>query len=694
MRSKYYSLANMFKFYLKSAWRNITNGFSYSAINIIGLSAGLCSFIVILLFLNYELSYDKWDPELSKIYRFSLKEDNDYRETTPAPLAGFLAQKYPNAVAGTSVQSAGDFELLVAAGENKLYQKNVVTVDSNFLKVFPHQLAEGNAATALNNPKAAIITEELSHKLFGNTDPIGKNVKVFNFLDYVVTGILKDQNGATHLPVAMLIRDQFGASNNFWGNYSFQTYIRLKHPENDKIIEGAINRIFYNDHLKNSSQTYEQWEKASSKTALFVDAVPNMHNFPKHGNSRFSTVTILLALAILLLLAGAINFSNLAIAKSINRAREVGLRKILGSVRWQLVMQYLCETGLQCIISLIIAIGLLNLALPYINRSFNINLTFGAQSNSLYILLQIGACLLGIILLSGLYPALYLSRFKAVKVIKGDYSTGKRGAFFRNGLIVVQFMVSVFFIAGTLVIKSQLNYMQSADKGFSGDQVMRVQATQATSEQNFEQTRNTLLAVPGVEYVAKSTKIPGDNTFVDTSTAGFKYNGRPYRMSSVKVSTDYFRAMHVKLKQGRDFTSETRDQNTRTAVINIAAAETFGIANPVGKYINFPGCDSIPMEIVGVVSNFNVYGFESQVQPAVFTIGQKACMFQSGSAILVKLNSGQAQQTIAGITEAWKKIEPAFPIRYSFLDQNFEQLLSDYIRLQKIITFFGLLLSL
>lgn len=679
----------MFKFYLKSAWRNTIKGFSYSAINVIGLAAGLFSFIVILLFLNYELSYDKWDPALAKVYRVSLKEDNDYRETTPAPLANFLAQKYPNAEAATSLQSTGDFELLLAANNNSLYQKDVITVDSNFLKVFPYRLGEGNAATALNNPKAVILNQELSHKLFGNADPMGKTIKVFNMVDCIITGVLKDEKGPTHLPVAMLMRDPWGSSNNHWQNYSYQTYIRLKHPESDKTIEDAINPIFYNDHLKNSGQTYAQWQKAGAKTALFVDAVPRIHNFPKHGSSRFSTVSVLLALAVLLLLAGAINFSNLAIAKSISRAREVGLRKVLGSARWQLVTQYLCETALQCVISLAIAIGLLNLVMPYINQSFNIDLSFGAGSGLLRMLTQIGVCLSAVILLSGLYPALYLSRFNAVKVLKGDFSSGRRGAYFRNSLIVVQFMVSVFFFAGTMVIKSQLSYMQNADKGFSGSQVVRIQATQATSEGNFDRTRAALLEIPGVEYVAKTTKMPGDESRTDTSTTGFRYDGKPYRLSSVKVSTDYFRAMSVKIEMGRDFTSEPIDQNTRTAIINVAAAKKLGLANPVGKYINFPGCDSIPMQIVGVVNNFNVQGLESEIQPAVFTIGQKACMFQSGNSILVKLNSAQAQQTIAGLTGAWKKIEPAFPIRYSFVDENFGHLLNDYIRLQKIITFFS-----
>lgn len=681
----------VFRNYLKLAWRNTMRSIAYSSINMIGLAAGLCSFIVILLYMNYELSYDQWSPELNRVYRVSLRENEDYRETTPAPLAGLLVQKYPNAEAATILQSAGDYENLITSGDNKIFQKNVVGVDSNFLKVFPYKLAAGDAATALNDSKTAILTKALSRKLFGTENPIGKPIKLNNRADLVVTGVLEDQPGTTHLPVGMLTHDPFGrARNNIsWSNYSFQTYIKLKHPESDTAIETAINRLYYNEQLKEGGVSFESYVKAGPKTNLFIDQVPRIHNFPKHGSSNFATVTILLVLAVLLLLAGAINFSNLAIAQSISRAKEVGIRKVMGSGRRQLIFQFMSETALQCLISLILSVILLAIALPYINKSFNISLGFMQQHEMLKVALQLVGCLLLIILLSGLYPAIYLSNFNAVKALKGSFSTGGKGKLFRNGLIVIQFMVAVFFITGIIVIKSQMSFMQTRDRGFSGEQLIRIQSTQDTREQGFDNTRNTLLSVPGVVSVSKTTKVPGD-MFADTMTFPFKNKGKTYRMSSVKVSADYFKTIGASLKKGRFFTDDVQDQQTRSAVINEAAARKLNLPDPTGETIAFPGCDSIPIRIVGVVKDFNVQGFESEIQPVVFTIGNKACMFQSGGAILVKLDSRHAQQSIAGITAAWKKIEPAFPLRYSFIDQNFEQLFISYIRLEKIITFFGM----
>ncbi|MEO6000859.1 MAG: ABC transporter permease [Chitinophagaceae bacterium] len=680
----------MFKNYFKIAWRNLSKSKAYSAINIFGLAAGLSSFIIILLYLNYELSYDKWDASLKKVYRISLNLNNDIYPGTQAPLASFLKEKYPNVEAATATMPGGDYEVLLSTDNKTIYQKGMVTVDSLFLKVFPYKLVEGNAATALNQPNAVIISEELSGKLFGNEDPLGKTIKMYNSLVGVITGVMKKPSGPSHLNVEMLVRDIYERENKHWENYSYQTYVKLNNTVSEKKLEDDINRLYYNERLKKDNKSFEDYKKAGQLTSLFIDAVPNIHNFPKHGSSNFKTVSILLILAVLLLLAGAINFSNLAIARSMSRAKEVGVRKVLGSARKQLILQFMSETALQCLISLCIAALMVFIALPYINSSFNIKLNFWQQDNTVFVIAQIALCLLIVTLLSGLYPSLFLSRFNTTKVLKGDYSSGQKGRLFRNSLIVVQFMVSAFFIVATLVISSQMHYMQTKDKGFSDAQVMRIMTTQKTREAGFSTTKNTLLSVSGVSQVAKTTKVPGDKV-LDTSTFNFKYEGKEFRLASVKISTDYFNTLHVPLVQGRLFTDDNADQNTRTAIINEAGAEKLHLDNPIGKFISFAHCDSVPVEIVGVVKNFNVLGYENEVQPMVYTIGNKACLYQSGGAILVKLNSNHMQQSVADIEQAWKNIEPGFPIRYSFLDDNFQQLFLSYVRLQKVIGFFAVI---
>jgi len=682
----------MFRNYLITSWRNLSKSKIYSIINILGLAAGLSSFIIILLYLNYELSYDKWNPELKKVYKVSLRSEADILRTTPAPLASFLLQNYPAAQAATSMQPAGDFETLLTTNDKRIYQKGLVIADSSFLKVFPYKLIEGNAATALNQPNAVILSEELSHKLFGNRNPIGESLKAYNVIDCVVTGVMQVPETPSHLNVQMIMRNQYEKDNNSWENYSYHTYIKLRHPVAvaESKIDDAINRLYYNQRLKKDDISFEYYEKSVQKQALFTDAVPDIHNFPKHGSSNFTTVSVLLILAVLLLVAGAINFSNLTIAKSIGRAKEVGLRKVLGSDRKQLIFQFMLETAFQCLVSLCIALIVVYIALPYLNRSFNVSLSFRQQVNAAPLTAQIALCLLVVTLFSGLYPSVFLSRFNAVKVLKGDYSTGAKGKLLRNSLIVVQFMVSAFFIIATLVISAQMRYMQNKDKGFSDTQLLRIQTTQKTRDKDFDAVKTVLLSIPGVTHVAKTTTVPGDKE-ADTSTINFKYAAKEYRMASVKISTDYFKTLQVGLIQGRFFTEEYADQNTRTAIINETAARKMSLPNPINKTITFPYCDSVPVQIVGVVKDFNVHGFETAMKPVVYTIGNKACRFQSGGAVLVKLTGNHMQQSVAAIEQAWKNIEPDFPIRYSFLDDNFQQLFLSYTRLQKIIGFFAII---
>jgi len=675
--------------YFKIAWRNLKSNRTFSFINIFGLAAGLTGFMIILLYLNYELSYDTWDTSLKRVCKVSLRTDEDILPTTPAPLAEFLKEQLPAIEAATTMQPAGDFEVLLSTAEKKIFQKGGIEADSCFLKVFPYKISGGNAATVLDKPNAIIISRDLAAKLFDNANPIGKTIKIFNAFECEVTGIIEIPSTPAHFNTQFIYRSPYEKSNNFWENYSYQTYVKTKSDKSGPELEKEINTVYYNARLKKNNQSLDAFRKAGHQEGLFVDAVTDIHNFPKHGSSNFVTVSVLLLLASLLLLAGAINFSNLSIAASVRRAKEVGVRKVLGSGRRRLQWLFICEIALQCFLSLCMALLLVNLLLPYFNSSFNINLSFFQSGRIMSLSLQIVLCLLGVIILSGLYPSFFLARYNITKVLKGDYTRGTKGTAFRNSLIVVQFVVAAFFIMSTLVIRNQMHFMQTKDKGFAADQVMRLETPQKVRDKNFDLTRSVLLNIPGVQYVSKTTTVPGD-AISDTSTITFKCSEKEYRMVSVKVSDDYFKTLSIGLTGGRLFDSRYADQNTRTAVINESAAKKLNIENPIGATISFPYCDSVAVQVIGIVKDFNVSGFERMIQPTVFTIGNKACMFQSGGGILVKLNGGQVKKSVAAIENAWKTIEPDTPIRYSFLDDNFQKLFAAHVRLQKIITFFAL----
>ncbi|HVU56427.1 MAG TPA: ABC transporter permease [Puia sp.] len=666
----------MLKNYIKTALRNFQRHRLHAFINIGGLALGMASFIVILIYLNYELSYDKWDASLKRVYKISMRQDRDLLANTPAPLASFLLEKYPGVEAATAFVQSGDYEALLSSGEKSIYQKGLVETDSSFFKVFPYKLVLGNAATALDPPNAIVISEEVGRKLFGNNDPIGKPIKLYNVLTAVVTGVFRQPPGPSHLTVHLLMRSPSEKSNKFWENYSYQTYVKLRQPVSVAKLGEGMSRIF------------SEARKAPA-TGLFADAVEDIHNFPQHGESHFTITVVLLVLAVFILIAGAINFSNLSLARAMTRAKEVGIRKVLGSGKKHIVLQSLLEISLQCLISLALALLLVNRTLPYFSSHFNLPAGFFKGQNALLLGAQLGACLLLIILISGMYPALFLSGFRTAEVLKGKYTRGKGGLFFRNSLLIVQLSLSALFITGIIVVNRQVSYMQNEYLGFEPAKVVRIEATQKTRDRDFEQVRQSLLSVPGVEYVAKSTSVPG-SSFLDTSTNTFKYEGGQYRLNSVKVGTDYFNVMDIQLMKGRFFSDRHPEDADHSAIINETALKKLGIADPTGRYIYFPYCDTFPYTIVGVVKDFHIQGLQHAIEPTIYTISNAHCEFRSGGSVLVKVKTDHVQQTLAGIQAVWKKQEPDFPIRYAFLDQDFQRLLTEYIRLQRIIFFFSI----
>jgi putative ABC transport system permease protein len=690
MAKSHHTSVFMIKHFFRISLRNMARSKVYSTMNIAGLAVGLAGFIVVLLYLNHELNYDKWSPELKKVYKVSLRSDEEVFETTAAPLAVLLAEKTSEIQTATRIQSGGDYEVPLSAGDTKLYATGSVEVDSNFLKVFPLEIVAGNRLNSLDKPNAVIISTELSEKLFGKSDPIGKTIGIYNDIKAEVTAVFAVLPGPSHLNIQFAWRSPWANDNNHWGNMSYETYIKTKTALPVEKVDAAINPIYYNERVKKDDQSYDAFRAAGHTGGLFADAVGSIHNFPRHGSTNFKTVAVLVVLAFLLLIAGAINFSNLSIAASIRRAKEVGIRKTLGSSRWQLVRQFLGETAMQCMISLVLALIIAQLVLPLFAKSFGIELSFFGANNFGFILLQILASLLIVIILSGLYPAVVLSLVNTNKVLKGEYSTGSKGRTLRNGLIVAQFVVAAFFVFAILVINKQIRFMETRDKGFSGQQVVRIEATQRSRDKNFEATRTALLTVPGVTLVSKSTKIPGEK-FSDTSTFRFNYAGAQHRIASVKISADYFSTLDVKLVKGRLFDERQTDQQTRSAILNETAARKLGGDDVLGKPVFFEGCDTVPVQVVGIVRDFNVQGMETAVQPMIYTIGNKACLFQSGGAMLVKINSDKAAGTIAALTQVWKSVEPELPIRYSFLDDNFQRLFAAHVRLQQIISVFAII---
>lgn len=674
----------MLRNYIKTSFRNLWKFKAYTAINVGGLTIALAAFVILLLYLNYELSYDRWSPDLGRVYRVTLKTGTNFNDDpTPAPLGPFLAQHVPGITGVSRIQAAGSWEILMATGEKQLFIKDLVSADSGFFSVFPYKLEKGDPATVFATPGNVVLSRETAALLFGKEDPIGRTILLYNGkVPVKVTGVFVTPSTPTHFGASVILRDKWiEQSSDNWENYSYTTYIQTRPGMTEAQLAEGINRVYYEERLKQGSLSYAAYLKAGHEPVLVTERVTNIHNFPKAGGGHFSTTLSLFILAMLLLLSGAINFSNLSLVRSFQRAKEVGVRKVLGSSPRQIRVQFLMEVGIQCLGALGLSLLLVRLVLPVFDRSFGLNLHLGAAGPWW----QLALALVAVCAASGLYPSLVLSRFRAARVLKGDSPGGART--FSQTLMVVQFAVSVFFICCVVVVALQMRFMKTQDMGLQTAQVIRVDTEQKIWDKQFESTRTRLLDIPGVAYVSKTTVVPGTDG-VDTATRSFLFGGKEYRFVSERVSEDIFATLSVPALQGRLFDYSHPEDEDNTAIINQTAARALGAAGVVGSRIRFKDCET-PYEIVGVVRDFHVRGFESRVQPAFYSISNAHCGYQSGGSILLRIQTRDIPRTLASIRETWKTIDPGVPLRYTFMDEDFANLLRSYTRLQAIILLFA-----
>lgn len=673
---------------LRYSWRTLKRNKIFSAVNIVGLAVGLAGFILMLLYLNYEESYDTWHPELEQVYLVEMSnKDGIMRDGhTPAILASYLNQNLSGVELATRISSGGDYEVLIDANGKKIYQKGIIEADSSFFQVFPYEMTTGAIQSVMNRPNAVVISENVAKKLFGTLNPIGQTLTMYGAIECEITGIFKKPELPSVLNTEVVFRSPWENQNNSWQNFSYQTFIKNKEQLTLSELDDRLNHLYVGKHLNKKGMEFEEYMSSSDKNVLFTEKFTELHTNPKNGGGNMLLVNILVLLAASLLVAGAINFSNLSLTASVDRAKEIGVRKIMGSSKSQLFWKFFSDIVFQILISVALAAVLVVLVLPWFKGVFDISLNL-VQLSDVKLYLIIFLVLISVAALSGIYPSIISTRFNPVSVLKGQ-SKSKIGGFgLRNILIVSQFVLSGFFIICSIVIYNQVSFMQNKDKGFDSDQVLRIQTTQNTREQNFDSSRQRLLAISGVESVSKTTTVPGDK-YIDTSSAGLKWRDKILRFNEIKVSEDYFKTIDAELLTGRWFDDRFADQHTRSAIINRSAASRFSIQNPTGEIVRFQSCDSVPIQIIGVVNDFQVQGVDRPVQPSIFLIGNEACSYRSGGAILVKVSAGNPSATIRKIETVWRTIEPDFPIRYNFLNENFERLYQEYLRVQKVVGYF------
>jgi putative ABC transport system permease protein len=676
----------MLKNFFRVIWRNLTRNKVYSAINIIGLATAIAACIVIFLFVFYENSFDSMHRR--NLYRLNVVQKNADTKTsekyggTEFSTAPTLKNEFPEVVNYTRVEDYGQYEMTY--GEKRVFFPQIFFVDTSFLHLFDFPLLEGDRQTALQKPNSIVLTAAAARDLFGKADPLGKTISHFgeDTLLFTITGVLKDVPGNSQLQF-----DALQSINTIYKpewmthGHDVTTYVELAPNPDVAALEKKFPSYLKKYRMSGSQQlSYDLFllplKDIHANAVDIDDEHVNFHKFDK----RYTHILILVGLLVLLI--ASINFMNLSTARSVERGKEVGIRKSIGASRLQLGIQFLGESVSLSLIALVIALGLVNLLLPYLDKLSGRDLSpLLLLHPGLPVAVLLGTILLGV--LSGLYPAIYLSSFQPVKVLKGVAEFGKNKGRFRNILVVGQFASAIFLVIATIFVFRQLNYMETQDPGFDRDQMITVHLRD-NNARKFSLLKQELLAGPLVTGVTGAFTQLGSPLV--TLGLGFYSGDAPLRVlftPCLWVDPSYLTVYKIPLLAGRTF-SDAKSANANEFVINEMLARELlkdhperPLSSVVGKHF---GGDTLG-SIIGICKDFNFNSLHYKIEP-MFMMVQTGGMWGTMS---VKFGGRQARPAIAFIESAWKKVFPEYPFDFQFLDDHYKELYRTDAQVSQIV---------
>ena len=675
----------MFKLNLKIALRNLWKNKSYALISMAGLAVALTIFILAMLYSNYQRSYDTWNADYQQIYRVNYTStDGEDVALSPGNLATISKQNIAAVEAATRIQDYWFGEMLVKAKAKSLYVKDVLLTDSNFFKVFQYQSVYGELSKSLTSQQSIVLSKEYSDILFGkDINPVGETITLDNNSDYLVEAVIDVARYPSHFKFNLIRRFKKSVSTDFYSN-NYYTYVKLANHTNLDQAKNSFNatrkEILMTELRKLPAEEQLDFSDFIKNNTLYLQAISDIHLTPSTVEYEFANngigkyLYIMLVVAFLVLIIAAINFTNLSVTMATRRAKETSVRKVLGAQKLQLAFQFILETALQCVVSLVFSLILVELFLPSFNTLLGTSIVLEHFSDYSQILTQILIALVLITLLVGTYPALLISNMVPAVVLKGNFSGSNKGYWVRNILIVMQFSIAVLFISGIWIINSQLNFMQSKDLGYQPQQVLAISMMQGSNDKHFNKIKNTLKNISGINTISRADHIPGE----DMGGNSYGANGKTYMGNFITVDVDYFDAMGMKMIEGRGYDASNASDTTKSIILTEMAAKSFGIQNPVGKTLKFRGTD---VNIIGLVKDYNHYSPEKSYQPIVF-------QYIKGNPlryVLINLDPNQSAVALKNIEQAWTKLEPEFPIKFNFLNKTFEQMLASQAQLRKLI---------
>jgi putative ABC transport system permease protein len=690
----------MFKNYLKTALRNLWRYKGFSAINIASLTIGIIGCLVIALFVWDEKQYDKSIAGGENVYRIY----NEHYRTTgeskgasvPPMYATFLKHSYPEVDTAVRILMSGD-KYLMEVGEKQGYEEKGWFAEASFFRVFPFQFLAGDAATALTAPNAIVLTEDVASRYFRNADPINKTVKIDKD-DFVVKGVVAkpshfhfDFNYLMALPAAELPEERMQA----WSWHQFYTYVRLKPGADVAALQQKFQAHMKKEIFPTLGQEgstflphFQPLRDIHLKSSDFV------YDNAIRGNETY--VKALTIIAVFVLVIACFNFINLATARSFRRAKEIGVRKVVGAGRRQLILQFIGETVLLSLIAIVLATLATFFILPSLNQFTNKSIQFNPFTNPI---LGLAILVAGVVIgaLAGVYPALVLSGFQPIKVLKNMKSAGGgRGTnWLRQALVVVQFTLSALLIVSALIVFRQTNYMNDKDLGFSKEQVVYFQVRGAV-EENLETFKQELKRSPNILSVTSGYGLPGDQYAGDGITVPGREGTKEYGANVFIGDHDYAKTLGLRIVAGRDFSRAMATDEREAFLINETAVKELGFGTPekaIGQPLHWnewvPADTANPVKkgkVIGVVQDFHYKSLHEKVTTSVIQIYPPVTF-----KVAAKLNTADLKNTIAFIQDTWNKFAPGYPLDYKFMDETFGKMYLSEQKLSRLLWIFTIM---
>jgi len=694
----------MIRNYFKIAWRNLKNQPFFTFLNTLGLAIGMAGGLLISLYIYDELSFDKMFADADRIYRINAEVKfggvvNDYA-TVSSPMAAAFKKDYPQIEVTTRFRDRGSMLIRKNDVVQNVKEENTTNVDNTFFDIFGIDLLYGDTKTALTSPKTLVLTRTAAEKHFSLQSAVGQSLILNNNETYKVTGVIEDlpensflRNHSVFISMASLD----AAKGSDWGSNNFPTFIKLIPSAKIEDFQVYLESIFgkYIVPFVQSIMpgiTEKQFLDSGNYYNLSTTGLRDIHLYSNRvselsSNGSIQNIYILSFIALFLLILASVNFMNLSTANSLKRAKEVGIRKTLGSGKFELVSQFLIESGLISFISLLFAIAVTALAMPFFNELADKNLSIPFGNPIFWLILFFSGALLGF--LSGIYPAFFMSRFIPVKVLKGNGESSTSGSFIRNSLVVFQFAISVFLIISTLVVFQQLKYIQDKELGYSKEQVLIIQDVDATGDQvqSFKEQTKQISQVKNASlssyYPTPSSR--NNNTFFE--------EGKPEQENAIQmqrwtVDFDYLSTLELDIIAGRDF-DKLRSTDSLAIIINESAVAILGVSpeQAIGKKISNGLNEEAKsfFTIIGVVKNFHFESLRDNIDALSLIIGSFS------DAMAIKVDKGDLSKTISSIENIWKTMAPGQPFNYYFLDDSFNTTYEAEQRLGQIFTIFTIL---